>query len=102
MQTIEGQSYDRTYFMLLGLMIATLIGCLLKLVFTWLKCDQILSGLDRLPLREAFSRMKHLSWHSFWNPGGSTFRATYKILRRGLDCLERLRASCRPWTQRPQ
>jgi hypothetical protein len=90
-QTIEGQAYDRTYFMLLGLMIATLLGCLLKLVFTWMKCNQILSGLDRLPLRDAFSRMKHLSWHSLWNPGGSTLRATYKILRRGLDCLERLR-----------
>jgi hypothetical protein len=89
-QTIEGSGYDWTYTLLLGLMIATLIGCLLKLVFTWLKCDQILSGLDRMPLREAFSRMKHLSWHSFWNPGGSTLRATYKVLERGIECLERL------------
>lgn len=89
-QTIEGYAYDVTYTVLLGFMVATLIGCLLKLIFTWLKCSQILSGLDRLPLRDAFGRMKHLSWNSFWSPGGSTLRATYKVLRRGVECLERL------------
>jgi|HubBroStandDraft_6_1064221.scaffolds.fasta_scaffold14562_2 hypothetical protein len=90
-QTVEGRAYDWIYTILLCLMVGTLIGILVKLVFTWLKCSQILSGLDRLPLREEFSRMKNLSWHSFWNPGGSTLRATYKVLQRGLDGLFRLR-----------
>jgi hypothetical protein len=89
-QSVEGEAYDWIYTILLSLMIGTLIGILLKLIFTWLKCSQILSGLDRLALRNAFSRMKHLSWHSLWSPGGSTLRATYKVLERGLDGLKRL------------
>jgi hypothetical protein len=94
-QTVEGRAYDWIYTILLSLMIGTLIGILLRLVFTWLKCSQILTGLDKLPLRDEFSRMKQLSWHSFWNPGGSTLRATYKVLLRGIDCLERLRVVLR-------
>jgi hypothetical protein len=89
-QTLEGWAYDWIYTTVLCLMVATLLGILLKLIFTWLKCSQILSGLDRLPLRDAFSRMKHLSWQSLWSPGGSTLRAMYKVLERGLDCLKRL------------
>jgi hypothetical protein len=90
-QTIEGRGYDWGFTALLCVLVGTFLGSLLKLVFAWLKCRQILAGLDRLPLREAFGRMKDLSWHSFWNPGGSTLRETYKIMSRCLQNLERLR-----------
>src|SRR5262249_19068310 len=89
-QTVEGWAYDWGYALLLTVVIATFLGCLLKLFFTWSGCRQILAGLDRLPLREAFSRMSRLSWHSFWNPGGSTVRETYKLMSRSLETLERL------------
>ena len=89
-QTIEGWAFDWGYTALLCLVIGTFLGTLLKLGFTWLKCAQILAGLDRLPLREAFGRMSDLTWHSFWNPGGSTMRETYKIMSRALQNLERL------------
>jgi len=89
-QTIEGWAFDWGYTVLLCFVIGTFLGTLLKLGFTWLKCAQILAGLDRLPLREAFGRMSELSWHSFWNPGGSTMRETYKIMSRSLQNLERL------------
>jgi hypothetical protein len=90
-QTIEGRGYDWGYTVLLCVLVGTFLGSLLKLVFSWMKCRQILAGLDRLPLREAFGRMKDLSWHSFWNPGGSTLRETYKIMSRTLQNLERLK-----------
>jgi len=90
-QTIEGKPYDWGYSLLLALMIATFLGCLLKLVITWFKCRQVLVGLDRTPLRYAFSRMKRLSWNSLWTPGGSTLRETYKIMSRALENLGRLR-----------
>lgn len=89
-QTVEGWAYDWTYALILGLMIATFLGGLLKLVWTWYACRLILAGLDRLPLREAFSRMHRLTWHSFWNPGGSTIRETYKVMSRSLENLDRL------------
>jgi len=89
-QTVEGWAYDWVYAILLGLMIATFLGGLLKLVWTWNACRLILAGLDRLPLREAFSRMHRLTWHSFWNPGGSTIRETYKVMSRSLENLDRL------------
>jgi len=89
-QSIEGWAYDWGFSLLLALMIATFLGTLLKLVITWLKCRQILAGLDRTPLRFAFGRMKYLSWHSFWNPGGSTLRETYKIMTRALENMDRL------------
>jgi hypothetical protein len=91
LQSIEGRGYDWGYTLLLCVLLGTFLGSLLKLVFAWMKCRQILAGLDRLPLREAFDRMKDLSWHSFWNPGGSTLRETYKIMSRSLQNLERLR-----------
>jgi len=53
--------------------------------------------LDRLPLREAFSRMERLSWHSMWNPGGSTLRETYKLMSRGFENLVRLKAQVQDW-----
>jgi hypothetical protein len=89
-QTIEGRGYDWGYTVLLCVLVGTFLGCLLKLVFAWLKCRQILAGLDRLPLRDAFGRLRDLSWHSFWNPGGSTLRETYKIMSRTLQNLQRL------------
>jgi hypothetical protein len=89
-QTIEGKPYDWGFTLLLALMVATFLGCLLKLVITWFKCRQILMGLDRSPLRHAFSRMKNLSWDSLWTPGGSTLRETYKIMSRALENLARL------------
>ena len=89
-QTVEGWAYDWTYALILGLMIATFLGGLLKLIWTWYACRLILAGLDRLPLREAFSRMHRLTWHSFWNPGGSTIRETYKVMSRSLENLDRL------------
>ncbi len=89
-QTIEGWAYDWGFSLLLALMIATFLGTLLKLVITWLKCRQILAGLDRTPLRFAFGRLKNLSWHSFWNPGGSTLRETCKIMTRALENRDRL------------
>jgi hypothetical protein len=89
-QTVEGFAYDIAYSALLGIMIATLLGTLLKLVWCWFKCRKMLAGLDRLPLREAFSRLKGLSWQSMWNPGGSTLRETYKIMSRALESLGRL------------
>jgi hypothetical protein len=78
-------------------MVAAFLGCLLKLVRTWLKCRQVLAGLDRLPLRVAFSRMKNLSWHSFWNPGGSTLRETYKVVSRALENLTHLLGLVENW-----
>jgi hypothetical protein len=91
-QTVEGFAFDVGYSVLLFLMISVFLGCLLKLVRTWFACRHILNGLDRLALRRAFGRMKNMSWHSMWNPGGSTLRETYKLMSRALDNLVRLQA----------
>jgi hypothetical protein len=96
-QTIEGKPFDWGYSILLGLLVASFIGCLLKLVRTWLKCRQVLAGLDRLPLRKAFCRINNLSWHSFWNPGGSTLRETYKVMQRALENLNHLLVLVENW-----
>jgi hypothetical protein len=96
-QTIEGEAYDWGYAILLAIVLAAFLTCLFKLVWTWSKCRQILAGLDRLPLREAFSRMERLSWHSLWNPGGSTLRETYKLMSRGMENLTRLKGQIQDW-----
>jgi len=96
-QTIEGKPFDWGYTILLGLLVASFLGCLLKLVRTWLKCRQVLAGLDRLPLRKAFCRINNLSWHSFWNPGGSTLRETYKVMQRALENLNHLLVLVEDW-----
>jgi hypothetical protein len=96
-QTIEGEAYDWGYALLLAVMLAVFLTCLFKLMWTWSKCRQILAGLDRLPLREAFSRMERLSWRSLWNPGGSTLRETYKLMSRGIENLIRLKGQIQDW-----
>jgi hypothetical protein len=101
-QTVEGFFYDLSYSLLLLLMVSTFLGCLLKLVRTWTECRQILGGLDRTPLRYAFSRMKRLSWHSMWNPGGSTLRETYKLMSRGMEDVIRLETLLKPANAPPE
>jgi len=96
-QTIEGQPFDWGYTILLAVLIGSYLGCLLKLVRTWLKCRQVLAGLDRLPLRAAFGRMNDLSWHSFWNPGGSTLRETYKVIQRAMENMSHLLVLVENW-----
>ena len=90
LQTLEGWSYDWGYALLLGSLIGVFVGCLIKIVYTWLECRQVLAGLDRLPVREAFARMNGLSWKSMWSPGGSTLRETYKVLSQAIECMRRL------------
>lgn len=96
-QTIEGWPFDLGYALLLGLIVGTFLGCLFKLLRTWLKCRQVLAGLDRMPLRVAFRRMKDLSWHSFWNPGGSSLRETYKVMERATENQTHLLALVENW-----
>src|SRR5262249_55443006 len=91
LQSLEGHVYDLGYFATLVLGISVFFGCLMRLVFTWFDYKQVLSGLDRSPLREAFSRMKRLSWRSMWNPGGSTLRETYRVMSRTLENRTRLK-----------
>jgi len=85
LQSLEGNIYDIGYSLALAITIAVFLSCLMRLVFTWFDYQQVLSGLDRTPLREAFSRMKRLSWRSMWNPGGSTLRETYRVMSRTLE-----------------
>jgi len=92
LQSLEGYVYDIGYSIGLAFTIAVFLSCLIRLVFTWFDYKQVLSGLDRTPLREAFSRMKRLSWHSMWNPGGSTLRATYRVMSRILESMTRVKA----------
>ena len=92
LQSLEGDVYDWGYTLALGTAIAVYLGCLLRLILTWMEYKQVLTGLDRSPLREAFSRMKRLSWRSMWNPGGSTMRETYRVMSRALENVEKLDA----------
>jgi len=90
LQSLEGFVYDWGYCALLAVAIAVYLGCLIRLTTTWFSYKQVLAGLDRSPLREAFSRMKRLSWKSLWNPGGSTLRETYRVMSRTFENLEKL------------
>jgi hypothetical protein len=92
LQSLEGYIYDIGYSIGLAFTIAVFLSCLIRLVFTWFDYKQVLAGLDRTPLREAFSRMKRLSWRSMWNPGGSTLRATYRVMSRILESMNRVKA----------
>ena len=96
-ESVEGIAFDVGFTVILCVMVAAFLGCLTKLVRTWQKCHQVLAGLDRLPLRSAFGRMKELSWHSFWNPGGSTLRETYKVMMRAMESMTRLLALVENW-----
>jgi len=93
LQTIEGRAFDWGFTTILALLTWIFLATLLKLVRTWLETQQILSGLDRKAIREAFSRLKGFSWKPIWNPGGSTLRESYRVLSRALENLDRLHAA---------
>ncbi len=91
LQSLEGVYYDWGYCAALAFAIAVYLGCLIRLTSTWFSYKHVLTGLDRSPLREAFSRMKRLSWKSMWNPGGSTLRETYRVMSRTFENLDKLK-----------
>jgi len=91
LQSLEGVYYDWGYCAALAFAIAVYLGCLIRLASTWFSYKHVLTGLDRSPLREAFSRMKRLSWKSMWNPGGSTLRETYRVMSRTFENLDKLK-----------
>jgi len=101
LQSLEGNKYDWGYSLALGAVIAVFLSCLIRLVLTWVDYKQILSALDHSPLREAFSRMKRLSWRSMWNPGGSTLRETYRVMSRTLENMVHLKKSVEEEKKKP-
>lgn len=90
LQSLEGSIYDWGYCAMLSVALGVFLGCLIRMTSTWFAYKQVLTGLDRSPLREAFSRMKRLTWKSMWNPGGSTLRETYRVMSRMFENLEKL------------
>jgi hypothetical protein len=101
LQSLEGVVYDWGYSLALGAAIAVFLSCLIRLVLTWVDYKQVLSALDHSPLREAFSRMKRLSWSSMWNPGGSTLRETYRVMSRTIENMTHLKKALAEEKQKP-
>jgi hypothetical protein len=90
-QSLEGRAYDYLYSFLLWAAILFFFAAIFRMLVTWAASRNILAGLDRLPLRENFSRLKDFSWGFVWSVGGSTLTESYKFLTRELESVEHLK-----------
>ncbi len=89
-QSLEGIWFDSLYSVLLWAGILFFFAAIFRMLVTWAHARVILSGLDRLPLRDSFSRLKEFSWGFVWSIGGSTLRDSYKFLNRELESVDHL------------
>ncbi|HEY1925690.1 MAG TPA: hypothetical protein VGG58_10565 [Candidatus Acidoferrum sp.] len=92
-QTFEGRNYDWMYFFLVLLWVVLFLGCLSRLMWVWNECRRFLSGLDNLPLRDAFRNLQDFSWSLIWAPTGSALRDSFKYVSRELQSLRRLQTA---------
>ena len=89
-QTIEGQLYDWFYAACLALMIVSLLSCLFKLLWTWSKCQQIFVRPRPIAFARCFWSHEAFVLVITLESGGSSMRATYKVMSRGIEDLESL------------
>lgn len=92
-RSVEGLAFDKAYSILLGLAILILVGTVLRLVALWFQFRWLLSGLDRVGLRDALRRLTGFEWKIIWNPAWSVEREGYKLITREIQTIQRLRMS---------
>jgi hypothetical protein len=94
-QTIEGSAYDWAYALTLFLWLFLFLGCLSRLIVVWNEGRRFLSGLDALPLRNAFKCLQDFSWTLIWSPSGSALRDSFKFVSREIENLRHFRNAIR-------
>jgi hypothetical protein len=94
-QTIEGSAYDWAYALTLFLWLFLFLGCLSRLIVVWNDSRRFLSGLDTLPLRNAFKCLQDFSWTLIWSPSGSALRDSFKFVSREIENLRHFRNAIR-------
>jgi hypothetical protein len=85
LRSVEGWIYD-TFFICLVLIICLLIALAwARFMYMWNRLRQILRGLERTPLRRAFSRLpKKYAWSPLWYQDSD--RRAYTISARSVEC----------------
>jgi hypothetical protein len=88
-QTLEGSWFDYPVALFLAMGVCGLAWTLAKILEVWRGGEQLLSAIDRVPLRDAFGRLQGFEWASLWAPASSTLRESYRYVGRQIESLER-------------
>jgi len=95
-RSLEGPFFDKAYSTLLGLALVFLIATLIRLIALWREFRWLLSGLDRVGLKDALRRLSGFEWKIIWNPAWSVEKEGYKLVAQEIQAIERLRENLEP------
>ena len=95
---IPVRSLAPEYYAIIFLVCLSFSVCLMfveacQLLKTWRRLRELLTFLDRLPLRRTFAAMHGFSWGSVWGMSGNVLDVRYKLLSLQIECLRHTRAA---------
>jgi len=87
--SLETEHFEWIYGLSVALVTFVLLCTLFRSLVLWLELKRILSALDRLPLRRAFSQLR-FAWQPIWRLGAGRWQDLYRFVSRQLETLEHL------------
>lgn len=72
-----------------------------RLTSLWEELRQLLTFLDRLPLRRTLAVLHGFSWGSVWKMSGNVLEVRYKVISRQLECMNHSIATLQEFLKNP-
>jgi hypothetical protein len=89
LRSIEGMAYDYLVILLIVFICLIIVMVWVRYLFMWNRLRRILRGLERTPLRRAFSRLPNTyAWTPLWYEDAE--RRAYLIAARSMECFQAL------------
>jgi hypothetical protein len=89
LRSIEGSAYDFLVVLLVAFICLLIVAAWGRYLYIWSRLRTVLRGLERSPLRHAFSRFpKTYSWSQLWYENAD--RRAYTISARSVECYRAL------------
>ena len=89
-QSLEGIQYDKSYTVLVVLVLALIFWETSRVSLLWFELRSLLMALDRFPLRRGFARLATSKSRRLWELGGSTFEDFFSTMTRELEAIDGL------------
>jgi len=98
LQDLGMQSYARLYEFAVSISIVVMAVGALQVWKVWELLHQLLTLLDRLPLRRTIRGLRDFSWGSVWAMGSSVLECRYRMISRQIECGQHLESA---WAHTP-
>ncbi len=93
LRSVGLQTFPNFVSLWIAISISILLANSWQLWHLWLKLRNLLTFLDKLPLRRTLQAMHGFTWGSIWKMGGNVLDVRYQIFYRQFEAINHLRAS---------